>query len=220
MTVALTIRCDGRREYLERTVKSIYDHTTEPFIAKFIIDDSGDLDYQAWLDATFPEFVCIHHDARQGLGACFQSALAMSVDADYGFFVEDDTPLLGYVDIAGMAIVLQSNPSLSQLMLMRPPFNTEEVAAGGVYQMTPGDFTECTDGLFTWVEHDKWYGFQPNLTPAHAISVMLSEASNFLELGVTDALKPAGYNFGYWGGLHDAPLCNHDGTVRSSGYRW
>ena len=149
-----------------------------PSVAQFIIDDSGDPAYQLWLDETFPDWTRIHHPERQGLGACFQSALlaVMSTDADYGFTVEDDTPLLGYVDIAGMSVVLKANPSLSQLMLMRPPFNAEEIAAGGVYRQTPGDFTERTDGLFTWVEHQKWYGFQPNLTPRTVIDLMLTKS--------------------------------------------
>jgi hypothetical protein len=201
-------------------VQSIRAHTNVPFVEKIIIDDSGDLAYQLWLDDTFPEFTRIHHPERQGLGACFQSALlaVMSTDADYGFMVEDDTPLLGYVDIDGMSIVLQSHAYLSQLMLARPAFNDAEIAAGGVFQQTPDDFTECTNGLWTWIEHQKWYGFQPHLAPRHIIEDILDLATSFLELGVTVALPS--YKFGYWGGLDDPPLCAHTGTQRSANYRW
>jgi hypothetical protein len=135
--------------------------------------------------------------------------------------VEDDTPLLSDIDLDQMASVLWTYPYLSQLMLMRPPFNTEEIAAGGVFQLTPNEFTEYSDdGQRAWVVHDRWYGFQPNLTPRPVIELMLTKSSNFLELGVTEALRSAGYRFGYWGRINDAPRCDHIGHVRSSGYRW
>ena len=224
VNVAFTLRTDGRRDYIERTVQSISDHIKKPFFFSHgvIIDDSGDVSYADWLDTTFPELECLHHPERLGLGGCFKSALDMvlGTDADYAFLVEDDTPLIGDIDLTAMAAVLDTHTLLAQLMLMRPPFNTEEIAAGGVYALTPNDFTECSDGKVTWTEHSRWYGFQPHLVKRNVIEYIVSNATNFLELDVTDALKPAGYNFGYWGGLNDPPLCEHVGTIRSQNYRW
>lgn len=222
MTTTLTVRCDGRRDYLRETIQSARDHIDPGFDNRIIVNDSGDPDYALWLENTFHDFRFIHHSERRGLGGCFKSALETTLDsgADYGFFMEDDTPLLVDLDVAAMARVLDTNTHLSQLMLMRPPFNDQELAAGGVYQVTPDEFTECTDGRNVWVEHDRWYGFQPNLVPRGVIETVLVRAENFLELGVTDALRPLGYRYGYWGGLNDPPMCAHVGYVRSEGYRW
>ena len=223
MNVAFVLRCDGRKTYIERTVQSVRDHVKGiHFAYGVIVDDSGDPEYAEWLDTTFPELECLHHPERLGLGGCFQSALEtiVATDADYAFMVEDDTPLLGDISLTDMIDVLNANQSLAQLMLQRPPFNTEEVAAGGVYQLTPNDFAECSDGKYTWVEHFRHYGFQPHLVKRHVIEYILTNATNFLELGVTEPLKAAGYNFGYWGGINDPPLCEHAGQMRSSGYSW
>ena len=223
VNVAFTLRCDGRQQYIEHTVQSILDHVRAPhFTYGVIVDDSGDADYAAWLDKTFPFLERLHHPERRGLGGCFKSALevVLGTDADWAFMVEDDTPILRDVILTPMADVLNSNPSLSQLMFMRPPFNSEEIRAGGVYQLNPDAFIERTNGTERWVEHDRWYGFQPHLTSRRVIECIVANAIDFLELGVTDALKPAGYHFGYWGALTDPPLCDHAGQARSTGYRW
>ena len=224
MNVAFVLRCDGRKTHIEHTVQSVRDHIKKPFFFSHgvIIDDSADTSYATWLDTTFSELECLHHPERLGLGGCFRSALEVitGTNAEYGFLVEDDTPLLGDIDLTAMAAVLDANPLLSQLMLQRPAFNTEEIAAGGVYALNPNDFTERSDGPHAWVEHSRHYGFQPHLVKRNVIECMFANATNFLELGVTEVLKPAGYTFGYWGGINDPPLCEHTGNQRSSGYRW
>lgn len=223
VNVAFVLRCDGRRDYIEQTVQSVADHIKAPsFSYGVIIDDSGDAEYAAWLDKTFPFLERLHHPERTGLGGCFRSSLdvVLGTDADYAFMVEDDTPIVRDVMLTPLADVLGANPSLAQLMFQRPPFNAEEIRAGGVYRLNPDAFTECTDGTSRWVTHDRWYGFQPHLVPRRVVDHMRSHATDFLELGVTDALKPAGYHFGYWGGLDDDPYCDHTGQTRSAGYRW
>lgn len=223
MNVAFVLRCDGRREFIEQTIQSVEQHIRAPrFTYGVIVDDSGDTEYASWLDETFPFLECLHHAERLGLGGCFQSALnvVLGTDADYAFLVEDDTPILRDVILAPLADILNTHPSLAQLMFMRPPFNAEEIAAGGVYQLNPSAFTERTNGTDKWVEHDTWFGFQPSLVPRDVIELMATKATNFLELGVTEVLKDAGYHFGYWGGLNDASYCDHVGVTRSQGYRW
>lgn len=223
MNVAFILRCDGRREYIEQTVQSVIQHVKAPrFTYGVIIDDSGDPSYASWLDETFPFLECLHHPQRLGLGGCFRSALevVMGTDADYAFMCEDDIPLLSDTILTPMADILDAHPNLAQLMLMRDPVNTEEIAAGGVYQLTPDEFTECTNGTDYFVTHKRWFGFNPHLIKRTVIEHILANATNFLELGVTDALKPVGYQFGYWGRISDPPRCQSIGVTRSSGYRW
>lgn len=222
MNVAFVCRTDGRREHIEQTVQSVMDHVKTKFTYGVIVDDSGDDSYCAWLRETFPFLEILHHTERRGLGGCFKSALEVvaGTDATHLFAVEDDTPILADISLAAMADVLDANGKLSQLMLMRPPFNVEEIAAGGVYQLTPDAFTERTDGTHHWVTHEKWFGYQPFLCKRSIVDFMLAHPSDYLELGVTTPLKDAGYNFGYWGGLNDEPLCNHVGVTRHPNYRW
>ncbi len=225
MTVAFVLRTDGRRQYIEETIASVdrFVNDNVKFDSGYIVDDSGDEEYADWLRETFPYLTVVHHPERRGLGECFKSALEtfMASKADLCFMVEDDTPLIGEIDLAEMASVLQPRTNLAQLMLMRPPFNTEEIAAGGVYAMTPGDFIECGDAAgHRWVEHHRHFGFNPFLCTQDVARYILMTATNFLELGVTEPLKAAGFKFGYWAGLNDPPLCSHAGTQRSDGYRW
>lgn len=224
MNVCFTVRVDGRRQYIEDTVTSVdrFVNTSVYFDQGYVIDDSGDPEFAAWLDETFPYLAGIHHPERLGLGGCFKSMLETFIASgcDYVFAVEDDTPLIGDIDLTDMAAVLQPRSNLAQLMLMRPPFNTEEVAVGGVYAMSPDDYTERSDNVHTWVEHERHFGFQPFLATRDVARYVLDNATNFLELGVTEPLKAAAFKFGYWGGLSDPPLCSHAGRVRSGGYRW
>lgn len=223
MNVAFILRTDGRREYIEQTIASVEKHVRAPYFSHgIIIDDSADSDYAAWLEATFPNFDCVHHPERLGLGGCYKSSLDMFLytSDEWLFQIEDDTPVIGDVILTPLADVLNANESLSQLMFARPPFNQAEINAGGVFQQNPHAFTERTNGTDKWIEHSLHFGFQPALIPRRVVEYVVQHADNFLELGVTDPLKAAGYNFGYWGGLTDPPLCDHVGRVRTQNYRW
>ena len=222
MRFVATVVCDGRPQYLPETIAALEKHV-HPLDDIVVIDDSADIGYAQMLESSYPQLDgFVHHSERRGLGGAVKSAWEVALDrgAEYVWRQEDDCPVTADIDLNELAAVLDSNPHCAQLMLMRPPFNSEEINAGGVYALNPHLFTEQTDGTHRWVEHDSLYGFQPNLTPRSVIEYALEHCTGFLELDVTAALLPAGYRFGYWGGLDDPPMCVHAGVTRSSGYRW
>ena len=222
MKTVFILRCDGRTQYIQQTIRSVREHIAHPFDRKFIIDDSADASYAAWLDDIFPDFERIHHEERRGLGGCFKSALetAAATDADYAFITEDDMPILDDINLEPWAALLDYRPYLAQVGLNRKPLNDDESREQSVVAAHPHLFTEKRVGSVVWVETDNLFVFSPSLVPQHAIDAMLGNTTVFLEREITDALLALEYRFSYWGTRNDPPLCAHAGTVRSSGYRW
>ena len=139
MRFVATIICDGRVGYLTETIAAL-EKNVHPLDEILLVDDSADIGYAQMLESSYPELDgFVHHPERRGLGGAVKSAweVALNHGADYVWRQEDDCPVTADIDLNELATVLDRNQHLSQLMLMRPPFNTEEINAGGVYALNP-----------------------------------------------------------------------------------
>ena len=221
MTTALILRCDGRRDYIEETVRSTIAHLGA-FEHQIIIDDSGDSAYAKWLDERFGGFNCVHHTERRGLSGGFKSAceVAIQLGVDYVFSTEDDQAILSDIDLTAFIALLESQPHLAQVAIKRTAYSPQEHAAGGIVEAYPQFYTERTGDGMTWIETDHLFVFSPSLIPRRVIECALANTDTFLEDNVTAALWAHGYRSCYWGATYDPPLCDHVGTQRSTGYRW
>ncbi len=222
------LRCDGRRDYIGQAIASAEDHVKGDFVRKFIVNDSGDQDYAAWLETCFPTFEFVHHPERQGMNACVKSAFEVVVasGAFACFSTEDDFTFFKPVSARKMARVLHCEPHLGQLVLKRNPWSDEEIVAGGQMEVSPDQYVEksCLSGH--WVERQGglWSG-NPSLTRTAAIEAALAKwdtvtSSDTYEQPVGNAMIEAGYSVAFWGKRDDNPRCDHLGHARSSGYQW
>jgi hypothetical protein len=220
VSIALVLRCDGRRQYIEQSIASL-SHIDCDFTYRFIVDDSGDKEYADWLDATFPTFECIHHPERQGMSGGVRTAFATVVRSgvDYAFATEDDMQIVSDVSLSPMIELLESQPHLCQIGLKRLG-NEQEMAGGGWVEIQPPLYAEHHAGDLTWIDTDWLFFFSPSLIPRRIMEFALANVSVFLETEIMDALRPQGYRSSFIGGMYDPPLCRHVGYARSSGYRW
>lgn len=219
--IALGVLTDGRGEYLERCIDSLVDMSLGPFSETFLVDDSGDADYGAWLDETFPTFAIVHHDRRRGLAAGVQSVWATAAsypDVEFLFHVEEDFVFLEPVSLLDMAEMLRRRAHLAQLVLKRQPWSPEEIAAGGQIEVNPSAYSELSSNVGARVEHRTLFSFNPSLIPRRVFDRAWGP---ILEADVTAELRKArSTRFAYWGRKADPPRCVHIGEVRSAGYRW
>ena len=218
--IALGIVTDGRGEYLEKCVDSIVDVSLGPFADQFMVDDSGDSEYGAWLDDTFPEFRIHHHDRRLGLAAAVGSAWSLAADSDceFLFHVEEDFVFTTPLALSDMAEVLRRRTHLVQLVLKRQPWSDEEIAAGGQIETDPDAYTEVATNIGTRVEHRKLFSFNPSLIPRRVFGRGWGPV---LEADVSAVLfEDPKARSAYWGRKAAPPVCEHIGVERSAGYRW
>lgn len=221
--IALCVITDGRREHVETTVNSAslkLDQSGGAQITeRWMYDDSGDDDNQAWLEDRFPDFtVWQHDDGRQGFGGAIREVwrrLRSESDADYVFHLEDDFTFNRPVPLAGMANALDHHPDLAQLALLRQPWNAIERAAGGIVQSRPGDFQEVAVSNGTYLAHRAFFTTNPSLYAMDLVRDQDWPEGPDSEGRFTHQLLADEYRFGYWGTLSDGEWVRHNGTERN-----
>lgn len=220
-SVALIVLTDGRQECIERSIPAALENLVGlPIARKVICDDSGDREYGSWLAAAFPDFDIVASGQRSGYAAAVRRAWsqALSGDEPWVFWLEDDFITERPVDLSAIASVMDANPQLTQMVLMRQPWYGNEVAAGGIIQCCPEEFTDrYTDG-YPWVEHTRGYWSNPHLVRREFLAQHEWPTGSWSESKFSRQVIRGGKTSGYWGARTDAPLVTHVGERRGTGY--
>lgn len=144
MTVALLLISDGREDYLQQTRRSAalclpeFDQTIHIDDTAHVLGFAGAI--QAGWDLLHP-------------------------DIDYVFHLEGDFTFNRPVPLDDMRQVLDENPHLTQLALLRQPWNRSEQLAGGVWQQHPDSYTRRGTWPRQWMEHARFWTTNPCLYP-------------------------------------------------------
>lgn len=166
-TVALLVMTDGRGHLLDRALRSAADSLCGAGeIERWMHDDSGDDDHRAGLAAQYPEFTQLGSGPRRGFGGAIAHAwhqLAIRSGAEFVFHLEDDFVFRQVIDLGAMIGTLRAHPHLVQLALRRQPWNAAEVAAGGIVELNPADYTERQGSRGAWLEHRRFFTTNPSL---------------------------------------------------------
>lgn len=229
MSVAILVVTDGRDEYLTQCVASL-DHLHGPISEWWMFDDTGDDDYRARLAARYPRFRHVHGGPRRGFGGAIRHAWAHMAhsSAQWVWHMEQDFVLRRPVDLDVIVTVLTARPHLAQMALRRQPWSPPEIAAGGVVEQRPHDYTEEHDALTgaSWLEHRLFWTTNPGLYRRSLISVGWPDVprsegmftSRLLRYGTADVPGPL-VRFGYWGARASGEWVRHIGHDRvGSGY--
>lgn len=219
MSVPILVLTNGRRDCIARTIPSIHDHLTGAG-DMVVVDDSGDADYRTWLAETFPEaLVTAVAPSPAGYWKAMRVVLAIARDsgADAFWLAEDDFRLLADVDVACLEGVLDENPHLTQMALLRQPWWPNEREHGGLIGALEAQgqvFEERTDGEHWWIEHRACFTGNPSLIPARTFAHDWPEGawseSRFSRLLFAD---PAARG-AYWGRRSGPPRVEHIGHQR------
>lgn len=211
MTIGLLVITDGRAEYLEQMWASLDPHSLDlgPFV---LVDDSGDPDYNKQVEDWLKPDHFVAHPHRRGLAAAVESGWERMrrLHVDYVFHVEEDFTFPQPPAIKDMVELLEADPWLAQVCLIRQPWSPIEQQFGTLL-MRP-ELYEQRDG---WIEHCAVFSLNPCVYPAR---VMFGGWPAENEAGMTQRLAAEGYHFGYLGEIDDPPRCIHIGARRSAGW--
>ena len=205
--LALMVITDGRWDYLQRTLESAAVALDWPWHQKILVDDSGEE-----LGFSPDGFKFVKNLPRRGLAGAIQSGWdALNKDIDYVFHLEDDFIFPDVVDIELMIELLEYEPELAQVALLRQPWSPEEQQAGGIYSIEPERFKQ----KYGFVQQSHLFTFNPCLYP---IGVARDYRAG-LEAELTANLLADDWRFGYLGELGDDPKTIHIGIRRSRNYQ-
>lgn len=195
MTVCLLAIGDGRTEYHERSWASLQemlptvDHTV-------VVDDSAH-------ELGFTGAV------REGWSR------ALATGARYVFHAELDFIYLRPVDLAAMIAVLDAEPHLVQMALLRGPVNAAERRAGGVIEQHPDEYETVHEYGHAWREHCHNVTTNPCVWPRWVMQrgwpdCEQSEGHFGLDLFADDEA----YRAAYWGTGVDVEHIGHERAGR------
>ena len=222
--IQLTVLTDGRREFVQPTIASVFENLIGLHYPGIMVDDSGDSQYADWLAKNLGGwFRRITHPHRRGISESLRDAWSMAIQDKHTEFIwhhEDDMPVPSKVDVTVLAYALMSQPSLACLGLKRGPVNDQEQAAGGMCQARPDLFTETrTPSGFAYVAYSHLFSTNPCLIPRSVVETCLA-LPELSEDAMGKALVEGGYHFGLVGRISDPPLVDHVGDYRMEGWSW
>ena len=172
--VLAVVTTHGRRDCIAAAIPSLEANLVGlPIVRRVISDDSGDIDYRAWLQVRFPGWeITSPRNAPAGFGANVAHAwdVALGSGEPWVFWAEDDFTYDRPVDLAAMARVLAANPHLAQMALRRQAWFPDEIAAGGVVEQHPDAYLDHCDGAHEWLEHQLFWTTNPSLIPRRTLA--------------------------------------------------
>jgi hypothetical protein len=164
--ITLLVMTDGRGDCLRRSIDTFH-RLKGPISVRVIHDDSGDPGYSKWLWAEYGDTWTVHSTVqRSGFAGAYHSAWSWLLEHDRNdwiFSTEDDFLIRRDVDLTSMVRVLESHPKLAQLALRRQAWNPMEIAAGGIVEQHPDDYTDVRSPDGEWLEHRRFWTTNPSL---------------------------------------------------------
>lgn len=218
--VCLLVMTDGRRDAIEPTITSIDRHLHGNITRRIIHDDSGDVEYAAWLRLTFPDWDIVSSGKRSGFGGAMIRAthLELSSGEPWAFHVEDDFIFQRDVHICDMQMAMTKHPHLVQMALRRQAWFPAEVAAGGVVEQNPSAYEDHFGLGSEWLEHSEFYTTNPSLLCRGFLAGHPWPKGNHSEAAFARSALRDGSKSGYWGSRHDDPWVHHIGVRQGTGY--
>lgn len=221
--IAILVMTDGR-DTIEQTIPSAEQQLSGTISERWIHDDTGNEQNARRLERRFPEWTVIRSSGRSGFGGAIDNAwriLRAKSSARFVFHLEDDFTFPRPIKLGDLGAILDAHHHLAQVALRRQPWNADELAAGGIVEQHPADYTEVTDpttGL-SWLEHRRFFTTNPSLYRAELMArrwprCPSSEGMFSIELFTDPATRSA-----FLGARSSGESCHHIGTTRvGSGY--
>lgn len=221
--ITILIFTDGRQEYFAMTFQSLKKNVTAShIISTIIIDDSNDPSYASWLDTNYSHEVdhIKHNEKRLGFGGTIRDTWhkldKLAPRYDYVFHLEDDFVFNRSVNLDDLILILEKNPDMAQVCLLRQPWSHDEKIAGGVWQQFPDRFTEkFIDGpneKIYYLSHKEWFSTNPCVYPKWVVALEWPEGYDSEERFWNEKLLLKGaVTCSYFGSKKDIQVVNHIG---------
>lgn len=222
--ITLLVMTDGR-DTIANAIASADAMLRGSVTRRVIHDDSGDPGHAADLRHRHPDYTVISHEfGRQGFGGAIRNAWAWIRACDdnrFVFHLEDDFTFNHSVDVDAMAAVLDVYPHLAQLALRRQPWNAAELAAGGIIEQHPHDYTEQRIGTTGdgWLEHRRFFTTNPSLYRRTLLDNDWPDCPNSEGIFTHQLLTDPDLRFAFWGTRDSGEWVRHVGHRRvGTGY--
>lgn len=155
----------GRKQYLERTLKSFEKNVRGDIRHRLILDDSGDAAFGEWL-GTLPGYEIRRTRGRTGFTQAIRSAWRYEASrngagAPYLFHLEEDFTFDRVVTLADPIAILEAEPDLAQVALLRRPFFPPEIEAGGIIEEDPEAYERREHEGQPYLVHRKFFTTNP-----------------------------------------------------------
>lgn len=132
---------------------------------------------------------------------------------DYVFWLEHDFEVTRDVDLTDLSEVLDRQPMIAQMSLMRDAVNADEIEAGGLYELRRDEFVPRD----SWLDHASYMTTNPSLMRRQFMADNpWPEYPEECEGLFSIDLAARGYRFGVWG--DGSPWCRHTGKRTGFGY--
>lgn len=216
--ITLLVLTDGRSGYLERTLKTFELSVTQAPITKRVIvnDCPGNPEHEAWIDSLGFDVHLRPHSNRRGFAGAIRAGWdTIGEDTDYVFHLEDDFVFTRHVDLLAIARVLRDHPHLVQMALRRQPWNENEIAAGGVIEANPDQYSDRSDGFNWWLEHRMFFTTNPSLYPRRISTRGWPDVPNSEGIFSHILFADPTLHSAYWGKREDPPWVLHIGVARA-----
>jgi hypothetical protein len=181
VTIALLLIGDGRDDVHDRCWESAQVYLPPVFDHKVVVDD---------------------RNHKLGFGGAIRKGWSEVLDtgADFCFHLEADFTFNRDVPLIDMVDVLDQHPHLVQMALLRQPWNEQEREAGGILEMHPDDYEQCSDGPYRWVEHRRNFTTNPSLIPTWVLGAgWPKRAQSEGHFGIALFGADPDLRGGYWG---------------------
>jgi hypothetical protein len=232
-SVVVAFLTDGRKEYLEETLRSWEKHSD---ILKsknrIIFDDSGDDEYRKYLKETYTDYLIVPiGEERVGFNCAihFGHQYIKSMNCSHTVWIEDDQMLLRKIDILDMIRVLDKN-NLLQLSLIREPFFYGELPYKTIFDYLIGIGWPLQEND-EYIGHEVAFMTLPHIFPNKILDVKWQQDDDMANSELNYAKKlfslfpkkdPTCMRLGYYGKINSEPHSRHigkygNGTVK---YYW
>lgn len=227
----LAILTHGRADTLARTVASFAKNVTPAPSDVVIHSDGGNPGGVIHSVArAHPEWSWTLSESFLQRGFCQATRElwreASARGTDYVFWLEHDFEIARHVDLTQLAAVVDAEPRVAQMALMRDASNSDERRAGGLYEHRLDQYTQRRGdvdrehrppALVHWLDHASYFTTNPSLmTRAFMADNPWPAYADDCEGLFSIDLSARGYRYGAWG--EGEPWCHHIGQRDGSGY--
>lgn len=227
-TVAVVFT-DGREHIFDEQRIRSWEPLVDACSRRIIFDDSADEGFGRRLRSRFVRseppataWTVVSWKRRHGFAGTIHEAwdyLRVALDPAYVLHLEDDFVLRADIEIEDLTGILERQPELAQVSLLRQPWNDAELAAGGIIQVHPERYRDAHDEHAEWVEHGQCFTTNPCVYRGSLLSSYVWPVCDRSEGVFTHELVFNGYRFAIFGRSTDAPRVEHVGAVRvGTGY--
>ena len=208
MRFTLVVTSHGRWEYLGRALEALDRVVGLDFFDRRILSLDGVFNEgERNVDGTFE--ILSTGPERQGLTANLAQAWgALNEDDEWVFHLEEDF-VIEDAPLVEMAETLDAFRNVANMVLLRQPWNQEEIRAGSILKTHRFMLTD----MGGWLQHEAGFWLNPNVASA----ALLRSLQPGVETSLTNQCRARRLTFGYWGGRDDPPRCWHIGSEGGMG---